>query len=238
MTLHVLSVGVGNFQRRELNLANAVNDARALATLMTAATPPVYDEAKITLLTDADATADNILAALAAIAAKALPDDLVIIFLAGHGQQVDGRYYFAPVDFGMRDEALFRRVLAGASSGAGATSGAGANSGGDHALDELFRREGLGQDRMLPAIQAIQAARVAMILDTCFSASIATQDAVLRRDLNNTVTNTLGHAAGRFILSSSTALALDSAGDAGQGSFGRCGRVNEPARAGGALRER
>ena len=208
VTLHVLSVGVGNFQRRELNLANAVNDARALATLMTAATPPVYDEAKITLLTDADATADNILAALAAIAAKALPDDLVIIFLAGHGQQVDGRYYFAPVDFGMKEEVLFRRVLAGASSGAGA------NSGGDHALDELFRREGLGQDRMLPAIQAIQAARVAMILDTCFSASIATQDAVLRRDLNNTVTNTLGHAAGRFILSSSTALALDSAGDA------------------------
>ena len=31
---------------------------------------------------------------------------------------------------------------------------------------------------------------------------------------------------------------LDSAGDAGQGSFGRGGRVNEPARAGGALRER
>ena len=67
---------------------------------------------------------------------------------------------------------------------------------------------------MLPAIQSIQAARVAMILDTCFSASIATQDAVLRRDLNTTVTNTLGHAAGRFVLSSSTALALDSAGAA------------------------
>ena len=67
---------------------------------------------------------------------------------------------------------------------------------------------------MLPAIQSFKAARVAMILDTCFSASIATEDAVLRRDVNTTVTNTLGHAAGRFILSSSTSLALDSAGSA------------------------
>ena len=202
VTLHVLSVGVGTFQRSELNLANPVNDARSLARLMGTATPPVYDAANIVLLTDADATADKILGALHSIAEKALPDDLVLIFLAGHGQQVDGRYYFAPVDFGMKDEVLFRRALAGG------------NGGGASALDELFRREGLGQDRMLPAIQSIQAARVAMILDTCFSASIATQDAVLRRDLNTTVTNTLGHAAGRFVLSSSTALALDSAGAA------------------------
>ena len=202
VTLHVLSVGVGTFQRSELNLANAVSDARSVAKLMETATPPVDDNTDVILLTDADATTDKILAALHTIAEKALPDDLVLIFLAGHGQQVDGRYYFAPVDFGTRDENLYRRALSGASSG------------GDRALDELFRHEGLGQDRLLPAIQAIQASRVAMILDTCFSASIATQDAVLRRDLNTTVTNTLGHAAGRFVLSSSSALALDSAGSA------------------------
>ena len=201
-TLYVLSVGIGNFQRRELNLANPVNDASALARMMAAPSPPVYDTAEITLLTDADATAERILAALQDIARKALPDDLVLIFLAGHGQQVDGRYYFAPVDFGTREAELFRRAVGG-----GGTDGA-------RALDELFRREGLGQDRMLPAIQAIQAARVAMVLDTCFSASIATQDAVLRRDVNTTITNTLGHAAGRFVLSSATALALDSAGTA------------------------
>ena len=202
VTLYVLSVGVGKFRRAELNLANPVNDARAISTLMTGASRPVYDKSVVTLLTDEQATADNILKGMADIAAKALPDDLVLIFLAGHGQQVDGRYYFAPVDFGTRDDILFRRALS-----AGGTDGA-------RALEELFRREGLGQDRMLPAIQSFKAARVAMILDTCFSASIATEDAVLRRDVNTTVTNTLGHAAGRFILSSSTSLALDSAGSA------------------------
>lgn len=202
VTLHVLSVGVGKFRRSELNLANPVNDARGIAQLMQGASPPVYDSASVTLLTDEEATSEKILAALHAIAEKALPDDLVFIFMAGHGQQVDGRYYYAPVDFGMKDEALFRRALGGAAQG------------GDRALAELFRHEGLGQEKMLPAIQAIQAARVAMILDTCFSASIATQDAVSRRDINATVTNTLGHAAGRFVLSSATSLALDSAGPA------------------------
>ena len=120
---------------------------------------------------------------------------------------MDGRYYFAPVEFGTKDDVLFRRAVQPAAAGGA--------PGSERALDELFRKEGLGQDRMLAAIQRIQAARVAMILDTCFSASIATQDAVLRRDLNATVTNTLGHAAGRFVLSSSTALALDSAGSSG-----------------------
>jgi hypothetical protein len=36
----------------------------------------------------------------------------------------------------------------------------------------------------------------------------------MRRDTNATVTNGLGHASGRFVLSSATALALDSAGSA------------------------
>jgi len=209
VTLYVLSVGVGSFQRKEFNLANPVNDATSLAKLMEGASPPVYDKAVVTLLTNEQATADNILKAMADIAAKALPDDLVLIFLAGHGQQVDGRYYFAPVDFGMKDEEMFRRAMT-------ATGPASVR-----ALEELFRRDGLGQDRMLPAIQSLQAARVAMVLDTCFSASIATEDAVLRRDVNTTLTNSLGHAAGRFVLSSSTSLALDSAGSSANGDLPR-----------------
>jgi len=200
VTLYVLSVGVGTFKRPELNLANPVNDAASLARLMEGPSAPVYDKSEVTLLTNEQATSANILKAMGDIAAKALPDDLVLIFLAGHGQQVDGRYYFAPVDFGTRDDELFRRALT--ATGPQST----------RALEELFRREGLGQDKMLPAIQSLQAARVAMVLDTCFSASIATEDAVLRRDVNTTLTNTLGHAAGRFVLSSSTSLALDSAG--------------------------
>jgi hypothetical protein len=201
VTLYVLSVGVSHFQHKELDLDNAVNDARAVADLFKGSDPPVYDQAVIATLLDGQATSANIAAGIAAIAQRAGPDDVVVLFFAGHGQQVDGKYFYAPVDFGMHDQDLFHRAMAG-------------HAGKDDPLDELFRREGFGQAQMLTAIQAIQASRVALILDTCFSASIATQDAVMRRDTNATVTNGLGHASGRFVLSSATALALDSAGGA------------------------
>ncbi len=201
-TLYLLSAGVSQFQQKALNLANADADAASVAKMFAGSNMPVYARAEITTLLNGEATSEAIEAALRTIAAKARPDDLVVLFLAGHGQQVDGHYYYAPVEFGTADPALFQRALGNA-------------PGADQALDDLFRREGLGQDKLLPIVQSIQAARVAVVLDTCFSASIATQDAVLRRDSNATVTQTLGHASGRFVLSSATALALDGAAGAG-----------------------
>jgi WD40 repeat protein len=213
-TLFLLSVGINNFAHTELALDNASSDAKAVAGLMNAADPPVYDAAVVTTLVDQQATVAGITAALKAIAEKAQPDDLVVLFLAGHGAEVDGRYYYAPVDIGTRDPALFERAISG-----GPQSQA--------AIDQLFRTEGLGPDQLLPLIQSLSAARVAMILDTCYSGSLATQDSVLQRDVNSTVANSLGHATGRFVLSSATTLALDSAGpspaapqdEAGHGLF-------------------
>ncbi|MBV8157337.1 MAG: caspase family protein [Dyella sp.] len=197
-TLFVLSVGVSHFARPELNLDNAANDAKSISTLFGQPSPPVYDTAVVTTLVDDQATAANVQAALQEIARRAGPDDIVLLFFAGHGQQVDGHYYFAPYDFGTHDDALFKRALHG-------------NLGSEQWLDELFRREGVGQEKLIPDVQAIQSSRVVMVLDTCFSATIATQDAVLRHDSNSTITNALGHASGRFVLSSASALALDSA---------------------------
>jgi WD40 repeat protein len=197
-TLFLLSVGVSHFARPELNLDNASNDAKAIAALFAEPSPPVYDKTVTTTLLDDQATAANIEATMKSFAQRAGPDDIVLLFFAGHGQQVDGHYYFAPYDFGTHDDALFKRAIAG-------------NLGSDQWLNELFRREGVGQEVLIPDVQAIQSSRLVMILDTCFSASIATQDAVLRQDANSTITNALGHASGRFVLSSASARALDSA---------------------------
>jgi hypothetical protein len=67
---------------------------------------------------------------------------------------------------------------------------------------------------LLAAIQTIQATRIALVLDTCYSATLADQDTVLRRDVNTTVTNRIGHASGRFVLSGSFAQPYDSAAGA------------------------
>jgi hypothetical protein len=193
----MLSVGISAYDQSSLRLANAAHDAQAVAQLMDAPDPPVYTGHVVKPLLDSNATTANIMAALKDIAVHAKPDDLVIIFLAGHGEQVNGKYYFAPAEFGTHDPALFQRAM---------NLG---NSTADRAVDTLFQQEGLGQAQLLPLIQSISAAHVALILDTCFSAAIATQDAVLRRDLNTTVADQIGNSVGRFVLSSAMNLALD-----------------------------
>jgi hypothetical protein len=219
--LYVLSVGVGQFLQpdmRDFNLDNAANDAQAVADLFRKPSPPVYDAPDIRLLdgigdpASAPTTA-NILAALQDISRKARPDDIVLIFLAGHGQDVDGKYYFAPADMGLGDPALVQKVLTAAYQ-----------PEDDHSTDLLFRTEGVGQDQLLALIQAIQASHVAVLLDTCYSGTIATADAVLRRDLNSMVTNKLGHAVGRFVLSSSFTTAHDAATGASPAAAGESER--------------
>ncbi len=202
-TLYMLSVGISNYDQHDLDLQNAANDATAMAALMNTTDPPVYDKPEMKILTNAQATKDNIVTALREIAKDAGPDDLVVIFFAGHGQEVNGKYYYAPVDMGTHDTELFQRAM---------QTG---NTTAEHSVDTLFVKEGIGEDEMLPLIQSIKAAHVAILLDTCYSAALAAQDAVLRRDINTTVTNQIGTSVGRFVLSSSINLALDSSG-AGQ----------------------
>ena len=155
------------------------------------------------MLIDQAGSKAGIMAAMKDIATKATPDDVVIIFLAGHGRTVDGRYYFAPSDMGRGDPTLFAKV-----------KDAKTEEAYDQAVDAVFRTEGLGQQDLLPLIQDMKATRIAFILDTCYSATVADQNSVLRQDLNATITNRIGHASGRFVLSGSFTEALDSAAGA------------------------
>jgi uncharacterized caspase-like protein/WD40 repeat protein len=204
-TLYVLSVGVSDTANPDWKLRNPINDAKGIAAQMQKPAPSVYSATDVVTLVDPDSTAEGILAALHRIALHATPDDLVMIYLAGHGRTVDGRYYFAPHDMGVHNPDLLARIR---------TANADPSvpeADYDSVVDVLYRTEGLSQEQLLAAIQNIQANRIALVLDTCYSATVADQDTVLRRDVNTTVTNRIGHASGRFVLSGSFAGAYDSA---------------------------
>jgi hypothetical protein len=213
--LFALTVGVSKLANPEWNLANPANDATALTELLRQDRGRLFASTTTKSLIDEQATKANIIAALKDIGSKATPDDVVVIFLAGHGRTVDGHYFFAPNDMGLGDPTLF-----------GALRDAKTDETYDKAVDSVFRSEGLGQDELLPIIQGMQATRIAFILDTCYSATVADADAVLRHDVNATITNRIGHASGRFVLSGSFTQAFDSAagadaavGEEGHGLF-------------------
>jgi hypothetical protein len=117
--LHVLSVGIDRYRSADVaELVNAANDARAVGELMPRIRQGLFREAQVTVLLNEQATLAGIRQAFERVAAAAQPEDVVLLFLAGHGVISDGRYSFLPHDLpaldarGLREGALGQEALA------------------------------------------------------------------------------------------------------------------------------
>ncbi len=97
--LHVLSIGVSDYQDASYKLSYAAKDARDIAALFSKAKS--FAEIKVKVLADREVTKENILAARAFLKQSAV-DDTVAIFVAGHGlldESLDFYYATADIDF-------------------------------------------------------------------------------------------------------------------------------------------
>lgn len=117
--LHVLSIGIDRYRSAEVTpLVNAAADARAVAELMPQLRQGLFREARLTVLQNEQATLGAVREAFAQVAAAARPEDVVLLFLAGHGVIADGRYSFLPHDLpgldplSLREAALGQEALA------------------------------------------------------------------------------------------------------------------------------
>ncbi len=124
-----------------------------------------FKDATIELRLDADATRTKLLAAVDEAAAKARPDDLMVVFFAGHGDLLaDPR---APL-FAANDRA--RGVLGGA--------GRFVLCGPDYARDAA-NRTGLSAEELFEALAKINCRKV-VLLDACHSGEAAAANLVRR----------------------------------------------------------
>jgi len=95
--LWVLSVGVSSYADKSLRLNYADDDAKAVKDeLWKQKARGFYRDVEVFPLVDAQAQRETIIEALDAIASKANGIDVVVVFLAGHGLEAYGRYYFLP----------------------------------------------------------------------------------------------------------------------------------------------
>ncbi len=96
----LLAVGVSKYRRPDYELGFAAQDARDLAGAWKALEGSVYASVETRVLTDQDAGRDDILDGLDWLTAAGADhdDDLVVLFLAGHGVNQAGEYYFLPHD--------------------------------------------------------------------------------------------------------------------------------------------
>ncbi len=95
-----LAVGVSRYQNAALNLEYADKDALSLAQTVEKQQGKLFSEVHFKTLVNSDVTRDNILQQITAHLGKAAPDDVVFIFIAGHGikHERSGSYYFVPYD--------------------------------------------------------------------------------------------------------------------------------------------
>jgi hypothetical protein len=110
--LHVLVVGLNQYKNPALNLNYALPDARGLQTFFDTATTQLFKSVKRYELYDAAATKVAILAKFQELQTSA-PEDVVLIYLAGHGESVGDTWYFVPYEVTTpeRDEVLAAKAF-------------------------------------------------------------------------------------------------------------------------------
>lgn len=141
---HALIIGIGSYQYEpRQNVPITVADAEAVATVLRDPQYCGYPAEQVTLLTNANATRDRILAALNDLAARAAPDDTVVIFYSGHGEySADSTYHLTTHDTRWADY----KVAAGTA---------------------------ISQPELLDRLRAVKAQRLLLLINACHAGELS-----------------------------------------------------------------
>ena len=141
--LHLVAVGINEYAETTMNLKFAQADAKAIGALFTSRGPALYGEGKVhvTEIANDQATKAGIEQALDQVAAKAKPQDTLVLFLAGHGTTLGQRYYFIPHEFQNKSDRY----------------------------EEDIRQQGLPSDVLGDMLAKVPALKRVVIFDTCQS---------------------------------------------------------------------
>jgi hypothetical protein len=141
---HALLIGVGSYRHQpQLNVPITAADAEAVAAVLREPAFCGSPESQVTLLRDATASRESIIAALDALAAQASGGDTVFLFFCGHGDYGDdGDYYLTTHDTRLQN----CKVISGS---------------------------GLRQSELIERLRAIKAKRLLLLVNACHSGELA-----------------------------------------------------------------
>ena len=109
--LYVLAVGMSKYKNVAYNLDFAAKDARDFSQALMKQKGTLYRDVEVRLITDDQATKDEVLDGLEWLKREVTGRDVGILFLAGHGLNDNaGNYYFLP--FNANPEQLLRTGIA------------------------------------------------------------------------------------------------------------------------------
>jgi hypothetical protein len=108
-SLYVLALGISNYRDHALKLKYAADDAKAMAAELGQRGKGLFQSVQVKPLPDDKATLSGIQAAFSELAGQIKETDVFVLFMAGHGTVLDGKYYFIPWDLVYENDTALRR---------------------------------------------------------------------------------------------------------------------------------
>ncbi|MDP1947320.1 MAG: caspase family protein [Nitrospirota bacterium] len=110
--LHLVVVGINQYQNSALNLNFAQPDAAAVLKFFSSVAPKLFRTVNVIQLLNSGATRSAVFSTLQSLKSTA-PEDVVIVYLAGHGESAGSNWYFLPHDvvYPERPEELQKKGL-------------------------------------------------------------------------------------------------------------------------------
>lgn len=193
--LFVLAAGLDDYTDRQFKLNYSVADAEAMARALVMSGQPLYQNVEVKLLRNAEVTREGLDEAFREIAPRIQPSDVFVLYLAGHGKTVDGRYFFVPHDFRID----------------GAT--------GNAAINAAVARQGIAQEQWQRWLAQVHARRSLVLFDTCESGTLTSDEAETKALEREAANERLAQATGRSIITAASGSAEAIEGYRGHGLF-------------------
>jgi hypothetical protein len=96
--LYVLAVGVSDYRNDSLDLKLAAKDAEDFADAISRQKGNLYSDVVVTKLTNSEATREKIMDGLDWLSTSVTQHDRAMLFMAGHGDNDRGSFFFLPSD--------------------------------------------------------------------------------------------------------------------------------------------
>jgi len=136
VSLYLFAAGVNSYKNPALNLNYAEPDARAVAGFFRSRRSDLFSHVYVTEIYNEQATKAAITAKLAQLE-NTRPQDAVVIYLAGHGETVEDKWYFVPHELAYPER------------------------------EEEVKSGGLSSDELAGLIRGIRAQKVLVLIDAC-----------------------------------------------------------------------
>ncbi len=141
VSLYVLAVGINNYKNPALNLNYAVPDAKGIVDFFNQKGPGLFKKVDAAAIYNEQTTKQGITSRLKQLE-NTQPQDAVLIYLAGHGESLNDKWYFIPYELTYPER------------------------------EEEVKAKGISSDELAGYIKGIKAQKILLLLDSCKSGAV------------------------------------------------------------------